>query len=543
MSIRMNSSTLTHFEAVFNNATTGIVITNEKGRIVAVNPHALREFKYKETELLGKKIEILVPDKLKKKHSVHHKKYVNSPQTRPMAAGRSLYARKKNGIEIPVEISLTSYKIDGQTFILAFIFNIVARKKAEAEIANLNDSLEAIVEKRTSDLQNTLNHLGIVNKKLNEALLFQRAILENAGAIVIAVDTTGIIRTFNMEAEQELVYKAKEVIGKKMPLIFHLPNEIKERAEQFSKELNESISPDMAVFFAKAKRNMHNEYEWTYKRKDGTVFPVLLNVTALRDMNNSVFGYLGVGINISERKKTEQDLKDALKKEKELSELKSRFVSIASHEFRTPLSTILSSTYLIEKYKSSEDQLKREIHLQRVVEAVNMLTDILNDFLSVGKIEEGKIMVRPIVFNLKELTAKLVEEIKVTLKDNQRISYQHTGKEEALMDPNLLKHILMNLISNASKFSDIDGKIVVRTVFKKDKLMVYVSDNGIGITNEDQKHLMERFFRGTNAGNIQGTGLGLHIVSKYAELMNGKVTCKSKPYEGTTFKIAFDTKK
>jgi signal transduction histidine kinase len=239
---------------------------------------------------------------------------------------------------------------------------------------------------------------------------------------------------------------------------------------------------------------------------------------------------------------SKDELSKSLEKEKELSELKSRFVSMASHEFRTPLSTVLSSSYLIEKYTSTEDQPKREKHLQRIVSSVNMLTDILNDFLSVGKIEEGKIQVRFTEFNLEEVIIAIAGEIKNNLKKNQKIKYHHEGDKVVLMDASLLKHIIMNLVSNASKFSDEGSPVEINTAVTKTQVILSVKDNGMGISKEDQKHLMERFFRGTNAGNIQGTGLGLHIVSKYAELMNGVVECKSELEKGTEFIITFNRK-
>jgi signal transduction histidine kinase len=218
-------------------------------------------------------------------------------------------------------------------------------------------------------------------------------------------------------------------------------------------------------------------------------------------------------------------------------------VSMASHEFRTPLSTVLSSAYLIEKYAGGgEDQSKREKHLQRIISSVNMLTDILNDFLSVGKIEEGKIQVRLTEFNLQELIISTAEEIKNNLRQKQEIIYHHTGNTIVLMDSSLLKHIVMNLISNASKFSPENCPIEIHTVCDDKQIILSVKDRGIGISKEDQQHLMERFFRGTNAGNIQGTGLGLHIVSKYAELMNGSVECKSELEKGTEFVITFNSK-
>ncbi|ULQ53326.1 PAS domain S-box protein [Flavihumibacter fluvii] len=243
--------------------------------------------------------------------------------------------------------------------------------------------------------------------------------------------------------------------------------------------------------------------------------------------------------NITLRKKTEKDLLETLQKEKDLGEMKTRFVSMASHEFRTPLSTVLSSAYLIEKYTTTEDQPNRQKHLQRIVSSVDMLTEILQDFLSLGQIEEGKIHVRPVEFNISDLVNKLTREIKNNLKKGQQIIYDHKGNLLVTLDPSLLKHIIMNLISNASKFSPENSSIEIRTTQKNQQIMLAVRDFGMGISEEDQKHLMERFFRGANAGNIQGTGLGLHIVSKYAELMNGTVECTSELDKGTEFIISF----
>ncbi len=240
-----------------------------------------------------------------------------------------------------------------------------------------------------------------------------------------------------------------------------------------------------------------------------------------------------------ELEKSKEELSISLAKEKELSELKSRFVSMASHEFRTPLSTVLSSSYLIQKYLTTEDQPKREKHLQRIVSSVNMLTDILNDFLSVGKIEEGKIQVRLSEFSIEDHINAIALDMQHNLKNGQQILYSHHGSTNVLLDASLLKHIMLNLISNASKFSPEDSSIQIETNGSKTQLVLSVQDKGMGISKEDQKHLMERFFRGTNAGNIQGTGLGLHIIAKYAELMKGEVSCESELEKGTTFKIIF----
>ena len=253
-----------------------------------------------------------------------------------------------------------------------------------------------------------------------------------------------------------------------------------------------------------------------------------------------ITGYMWIAIDISERKKAEENLYESLKKEKELGELKSRFVSMASHEFRTPISTILSSAYLIEKYITTEDQPKREKHLQRIFSSVNMLTNILNEFLSLGKIEEGKILVRLSHVNIQDLMISIAREMKSNLKKHQKIRCFHEGNPFVYLDTSLLKHIIMNLISNASKFSFEKSWIEIKTSTNEQQIYISVKDSGMGIAAEDQKHLMERFFRGANAGNIQGTGLGLHIVSKYTELMNGTIECKSELEKGTEFKLVFD---
>lgn len=269
----------------------------------------------------------------------------------------------------------------------------------------------------------------------------------------------------------------------------------------------------------------------------------IMDAFPLMEEDGSV-NYIGVVIkNISKLKKAEEDLREALKVERNLGELKSQFVSMASHEFRTPLSTVLSSAYLIEKYTSGEDQPKREKHLQRIVSSVNILTDILNDFLSLGKMEEGKLQPKFSKFNLEEMINTTIEEIKNNLKKEQQINYHHKGNPDVFLDSSLLKHIVTNLISNASKFSSDTSKIDIKTSNQHEKIVLSVKDNGIGISEEDQRHLMERFFRGSNAGNIQGTGLGLHIVSKYAELMDGNIECKSQLEKGTEFVITFNTKK
>lgn len=529
-----------HFEAFFEYATMAIVITDRVGVITAANPYALEEFGYKAGELVGQKIEILIPTRFHEKHSQHHVVYHDKPVSRKMGAGLDVVARKKSGEEIKVEISLSNFEVNGLKHVIAFVNNITARRIAEVKIEKLNNDLEIKVEQRTNELRKTLRELHRSRAELAEVILFQKAIVANAGAMIIATDIRGYIKTFNPEACRNLGYSEEEVIGKLTPMIFHDKSEIEKKRQKLFSEFKVYIDNDFDVMVENARRNISEEQQYRYIRKDGSTFPVSLTITAVRDEKKELIGYMGISFDISERIKMEEDLRRSLEKERELGELKSRFVSMASHEFRTPLSTILSSAYLIENYRETAGQPNRLKHLGRITSSVGLLTDILNDFLSLGKIEEGKIQVRPARTNIEHLFNGIVEEMQETLTKKQIFLYDHTGPKELVLDQSLFKHIVSNLVSNSSKFSPEKSLIKIKTINRNQQLVLSVKDKGIGIAEDDQKHLMERFFRGANAGNIQGTGLGLHIVAKYTSLMNGTVECKSELNKGTEFILTFN---
>ncbi|MGN6477175.1 MAG: PAS domain-containing sensor histidine kinase [Flavipsychrobacter sp.] len=373
---------------------------------------------------------------------------------------------------------------------------------------------------------------------------FEFALFNNAAIGIIAVDASGQMVYVNEYALNQFGYEKDEIYGKKIETL--IPQRYKNRHEQHRDHFH--------------NHNPHNRpmgigLDLHGSRKDGSEFPVEVSLSTY-ETSEGRFSVAFI-IDITSRKESEKallklneeleqkvkerthSLEEALAKEKDLNELKSRFVSMASHEFRTPLSTIWSSAYLFSQYTQAEDQPKRERHIQRIVSSVNLLTDILDDFLSVGKIEEGKIQVKVSELNLKELTEDFLSELTTILKKGQSIDYQHTGEELIMQDPALLKHILMNLVSNAMKFSDEDTTITVRTSLINGVLTLSVKDQGVGISEEDQEHLFERFFRGSNVINIEGTGLGLHIVAKYAELLNGTIKCNSTLGEGTEFIVEF----
>lgn len=233
------------------------------------------------------------------------------------------------------------------------------------------------------------------------------------------------------------------------------------------------------------------------------------------------------------------ELAAALEKEKELGELKSRFVSMASHEFRTPLSAVLSSASLINTYIDREEYTPIRKHAERIKNAVNGLNTILTEFLSLGRLEEGRIQVNNTAIKIQDSVNEVHSELRTLFKLGQKLDYRHTGPGEILLDGGLFRNILINMISNAIKYSGENSTIWLTTEVKVKEIVLRIRDEGIGIPADDQKHLFDRFFRATNATNIHGTGLGLYIVRRYVHMMNGTISFVSEPEKGTTFTIVF----
>lgn len=258
---------------------------------------------------------------------------------------------------------------------------------------------------------------------------------------------------------------------------------------------------------------------------------------ALRVLNESLESK--VAARTTELEHAKNDLSAALDKERELGELKSRFVSMASHEFRTPLTSVLSSAGLISQYAERQDYTNVKKHAERIKNAVNSLNTILTEFLSLGRLEEGHIQPKPEAIELPACVDNVHQELKSLFKNGQTFQYDHNGQTAVRLDGGLLKNILINLVSNAIKYSPENTCITVTSRADDKTVRISVRDEGIGIPPADQKHLFDRFFRATNATNVQGTGLGLYIVQRYAEMMNGKVGFQSEVEKGSEFWAEF----
>jgi PAS domain S-box-containing protein len=301
----------------------------------------------------------------------------------------------------------------------------------------------------------------------------------------------------------------------------------------FLKRIDSEIRDDLEKKLLAVFKGKNTNFELETEKKI-----YMINAVGLHDVDNKINQILMVSQNITSLKKAEKDIQRSLEKEQHLNELKSRFVSMASHEFRTPLTTAMNSTALLSRYigtsGSEEKQLK---NINRIKTSIHHLTNILNDFLSLDKLEQGKIEVVCSEFNFPEFAHEIVEEMEGVIKKEQQIKTEHKGEDIVFVDKQMLKNILNNLISNAIKYSPENSTIKVETQVKGENLKIIVADDGIGIPKEEQSHLFERFFRAKNAINIQGTGLGLNIIKNYVEMVNGKISFISEVDKGSTFTI------
>ncbi|AMJ65970.1 sensor histidine kinase [Hymenobacter sp. PAMC 26628] len=390
------------FEAVFTNATIGIIVCDQAGSMVSANGLAGELFGYAPAELLGQRIEVLVPDAAGFHHEQLRASFNHDPQVRSMGAHRALDGQRQDGSVFPVEVSLSYFYLDEELYVVAYILDTTVKHAAEQElltqqqhVTRLNADLEQKVADRTHALLNTLEQL----------------------------------------------------------------------------------------------------------------------------------------------EKRGQELAQALAAEQELGELKSRFVSMASHEFRTPLTAVLTSATLIGKYPGGDQQPQRVRHLDRIHTSVNHLNAILEEFLSVGRIEEGKVETHSATFDLNTLLTETLADVQSLRKPGQTIVHQVACPDPFRLDSSLLRKILVNLLSNALKYSGENSVVTVQAACRDNQLVVSVADQGVGISPEDQAHLFERFFRARNVSTVPGTGLGLYIIARYLELMGGTIDLQSTLGQGTTVTV------
>ena len=523
-----------NLNAMFNHATEGIIISNVNGIIIMANPRANEQFGYEGQKLQGKKIEDLIPKRFSENHASHRHGYYKELHNRSMGKGMNLYAKKINGEEFPVEISLSSFRNKNELFVISFIIDITERKKQDDIIHKAQEELEHRVVERTLELETVNLSLGKANKQL------QLEISERRKTLDALRDSERLYSTIARNFPDGIIC----VINKHFKILFIDGKELEKLDIQRDELINQQIeSIDIFKFSAEEKKKLEEVFDWEATHleltRDSEYY--IINAVPLPDAKGFINEILLVVQNTTEIKNAELETLASLKKEKDLNEMKSKFVSIASHEFRTPLSTILTSVSLIDKYNSADLLEKRNRHIDRIKSSVKNLTEILNDFLSLEKLEAGKTTLHPSEFNLVHFCEEMREEMMTITKPGQIIEYNHSGQELIFTDKQFMRHVLINLINNSIKYSPENSKITIETKVES-IVVISIKDDGMGIPFEDQSHLFERFFRAGNSSTIQGTGLGLNIVQRYVELMNGKIKVISEENKGSIFVIEMPQK-
>jgi len=472
-----------------------IIIVNKSQSIVATNTSANELFGYADQELIGQHLDVLIPKQYRGDHHKHVSGFMKKSDKRQMGHGSNLYGRCKDGTQFPVEAGLNPFTVNDNDYVMALVIDISVRKKAEQE------------------LQHWAN---IFNESLNEIYIFDTKTL--------------LFRNVNRGALQNIGYTLDEL--KRMRPIDIKPD--------YDESLYiERITPLINGSIDKLKFNSKQQ------RKDGSIYPVEVHLQ--KSVTEGSDALIAIILDITEQEEYTQKLEETVTKrtlqlekalavEKELGELKTKFLSLVSHEFKTPLSGILTSATLAGKYIKEEQQDKREKHLRTIQSKVKYLNNIINDFLSIERLESGKVTYKFSNFPLSKVVNEVIYDANMMLKEGHNIKYPENIDSIFIdFDEKILVLILTNLINNAIKYSAEDSTVYLSAKKDGDSLVLSVRDEGIGIPKSEQKYIFNRYFRAENALLIQGTGIGLNMAKTHLENLGGSITFKSSQYIGTEF--------
>jgi len=374
--------------------------------------------------------------------------------------------------------------------------------------------------------------------RLLKAGALQNAILTSANFSIIATDEKGIIQLFNVGAERMLGYTADEVVNKISPSDIHDPHEVKARAEALSLELSTPIAPGFEALAFKASRGIEDIYELTYICKDGSCFPAIISITALRDEYDSIIGYLLIGTDNSARKRVELELNDAVIAADKANRAKSDFLSSMSHELRTPLNAILGFAQLVETGTPAPTPTQKR-NLDQILKAGWYLLELINEILDLALIESGRLSLSIESVSLDDVMLECRAMIEPqALKRGLHMSFPaFVTPRYVNADRTRLKQVLINLLFNAVKYNKPGGAVSVEyALVVPNSIRVSICDTGLGLSPEQLKQLFQPFNRlGKEASSEEGTGIGLVVTKRLVEMMGGRIGAESSLDTGSVF--------
>jgi PAS domain S-box-containing protein len=479
------------FRLLMDAAPVAIVITNAMGAINLVNEQTEMLFGYPRTELIGQSVDILVPDTSRVRHATNRATYMAMPRVRRMGSGLELFARRKDGREFPVEIELSYIEIRNGMTVMSFVVDITERKRIAAELE----------QQRT----------------------FLREVIDASPSMIFVKDYDARFVLVNPMVAKMYNTTVEALLGKSDADFNPNATEV----EAFLAADRRVITSGEPLFVEEPVTAASGDIHWLQTTK----VPVV-------SVDGKAKFVLGVATDITERKKSEEALQQAFVKEKELSELKSRFVAMASHEFRTPLATILVITETLSAYRHRLPDEQIDQRLDRIKEQVDHLRAIMDDVLLLGRMQAQHIEANRVKLDLDSLCRSVLDEFQSLPNVTHHLEYTcNATLREIRLDRKLMRQVISNLVSNAIKYSP-EGKTVKVSLDYADRTLVLkVSDQGIGIPEADLPHLFEPFHRSGNVGTIAGTGLGLAITKESVELHGGTITVESQTGVGTTFTV------
>lgn len=481
----------TRFRVVIEAAPIAKVVSNQAGIITLINAKTESLFGYKRGELIGKPIEVLLPEYARERHRDNRASYIASPRMRQMGLGMELNARRKDGSEFPVEIELSYAEISGEILVIAFVVDISERKRSAAEIERQRTFLQQVIDVSPSliSVKDYNGNFVLVNPPLASMYNTTTEALTGRTESDFNLSTHDVANS--LELERQVIVSGE------------------------SRFLEECII------------NGAGETRWLQTTK-----------VPIGSIDGSSKYVLSVATDITERKWAEEALQLALTKEKELNELKTRFVSMASHEFRTPLATILALTETLVTYRRRLSDEQIDDKFRKIKDQIAHLKDIMEDVLLLARLQARRVTFNPVLLDLDALSRSVLDEFQSQPEFTHIIEYTcDPALHRVTLDKKLMRQTINNLVSNAIKYSAKDSTVRVNLKHDNGTLLLLIQDEGIGIPAEDIQHLFDPFYRAGNVGTISGTGLGLVITRESVELHGGTIAVDSQLNQGTTFTI------